>query len=58
MLWGAQRENYPSRTPKNNDEAEIKVTFLGLLGIKGTSTLATEKVSKNKLRHKYILQRM
>lgn len=56
MVWGPQRENYPSRTPNNNDEAETKVIFLGLPRVTGTFTSATEKVAKNKLSHK--LQKM
>lgn len=58
LLWRAQRENYPSRTPDDKDEAETKVIFLVLPGITGTSTLVKEKATKNKLRQKYILQRM
>lgn len=36
----------------------MKVIFLGLLEVTGTITLVIEKAAKNKLRHKYMLQRM
>lgn len=58
MLWRAQRENYPPGTPNDKDKAETKVVFLVLPGITRTSTLVIEKATENKLKHKYMLQRM
>lgn len=57
-LYGMEEKELSSRTPNDNYEAEKKVTFPALPRITGTFTLATEKVAKNKLSHKYILQRM